>query len=238
MLLAKQFIPLLIAAAINVNAQVDLGTALSFGVLGSSTVTNTGPTTIEGDVGVSPGTAITGFPPGIVTDGTTHAGDAVAAQAQSDALTAYNQAAGQSAGVDLTDQDLGDLRLTPGVYTFASSAQLTGSLTLDAQGNTDSFWIFQIDSTLTTATDSSVILVNGASSCNVFWQVGSSATLGSGTAFSGNILALESITLVSESTVDVVVLFVESIVFFIFHNHIVNYDIIIVFFFHASIIFL
>ena len=170
-------------------------TAASFAVLGGSTVTNTGATTVNGDLGVSPGSAVTGFPPGTVTGGTIHAADAVAAQAQSDVTTAYNSLAGQACTADLTGQDLGGKTLTPGVYCFSSSAQLTGALTLDAQGNAGAVFVFKIGSTLTTASGSSVLMINGGSPCNVFWQVGSSATLGTTTSFLGNILALTSITL-------------------------------------------
>jgi hypothetical protein len=178
-------------------AQVSLGMADSFAVLGGSTVTNTGPSVITGDVGVSPGSAIVGFPPGIVVSGTFHAADALAGQAQVDLTTAYNTAAGLPCSVDLTGQDLGGLTLTPAVYCFATSAQLTGTLTLDFQGNANAVFVFQIGSTLTTASNSSVLIINSGpqSLCNVFWQVGSSATLGTTTTFLGNILALTSITL-------------------------------------------
>ena len=171
-----------------------LGTAASFTVLGGSTVTNVGPTIVTGDLGVSPGTAIIGFPPGAVS-GTIHANDAVAVQAQADATVAYNNLAGQACNTNLTGQDLGGLTLTPGVYCFDTSAQLTGALTLDGLGDPNGIFIFQIGSTLTTASAASVLLINGASSCNVFWQVGSSATLGTTTAFVGSILANASITL-------------------------------------------
>jgi len=180
---------------------VPLGTAEAFAVLGASTVTNTGPSVINGDLGVSPGTAVTGFPPGIV-NGTMHVADAVALQAQTDLTTAYNDAAGRACDVDLTSQDLGGLTLTSGVYCFSSSAQLTGTVTLDAQGDSNAVFIFQIGSTLTTASSSSVSLINSALPCNVFWQIGSSATLGTTTGFIGNIMALASITMTTSATLD------------------------------------
>jgi hypothetical protein len=178
---------------------VPLGTAGSFAVLAGTTVTNTGPTVITGgDVGVSPGTAITGFPPGIVVPPfSIHSADAAALQAQNDLTTAYNAAAGLAPTQNLTGQDLGGLTLTPGVYFFSSSAQLTGTLTLNALNDPNAEFVFQIGSTLTTASNSSVLTINGGSQpgCDVFWQVGSSATLGTGTAFEGHILALTSITM-------------------------------------------
>jgi hypothetical protein len=181
--------------------QTVLSTAQTFAVLAGSTVTNTGATTVGGNVGVDPGLAVTGFPPGLVAGGTIHTGDAVALQAQSDATTAYNTLAGQTLTEDLTGQDLGGKTLTPGVYRFSSSAQLTGALTLDAQGDPKATFVFQIGSTLTTASNASVLVLNGARDCNIFWQVGSSATLGTTTALKGNILALTSITLVTGATV-------------------------------------
>jgi len=179
-----------------------LGTAESFAVLAGATVTNTGPSIITGDLGVSPGSAVTGFPPGVVVGGTIHAGDAVAAQARTDARLAFRNLAGQACPTDLTGQDLGGLTLTAGVYCFDTSAQLTGTLILDAQGDPNAVFIFQIGSTLTTASFSSVMLINGADACNVFFQVGSSATLGTGTDFFGNILALTSITANTGATVE------------------------------------
>jgi hypothetical protein len=178
------------------SAQISLGTAQNFGVLAGSTATNTGATTVNGNVGVSPGTAVTGFPPGVIIGGAIHSNDAVAQQAQNDLTTAYNNIAATPCNVDLTGQDLGGLTLTPGVYCFTSSAQLTGALTLNALGNPNALFLFKIGSTLTTASASSVTVINnGGSSCNkVFWQVGSSATLGTGTSFTGDILALSSIT--------------------------------------------
>lgn len=178
-------------------AQISLGTAQNFGVLGGSAVTNTGATTVNGNVGVSPGSSVTGFPPGVVAGGAIHSNDAVAMQAQSDLTVAYNNIAATPCTVDLTGQNLGGLTLTPGVYCFSTSAQLTGALTLDALGNANALFLFKIGSTLTTASGSSVAVINnGGNSCNkAYWQVGSSATLGTGTSFTGDILALSSITL-------------------------------------------
>ena len=176
-----------------------LGSAASFAVLGGQTVTNTGPTTIFGDLGVSPGSAITGFPPGSVTGGATHAADAVALQAQSDVTTAYN--ALTSEPCTGTNVALSGATLTPGVYCYTSSAQLTGALTLDAQGNAAAVFIFKTVSELTTASNSSVSVINGGTACNVFWQIGSSADLFTNTTFVGNILALTSINLQNGASV-------------------------------------
>jgi type VI secretion system secreted protein VgrG len=143
---------------------------------------------------VSPGAAITGFPPGTVT-GTTHAADAAALQAQNDVVTQYNALASLACTADLTGQDLGGKTLTSGVYCFSSSAQLTGALTLNAQGNANATFVFKTGSTLTTASASSVSMINGGNPCGVAWQIGSSATLGTTTSFMGNLIALSSITL-------------------------------------------
>jgi len=194
---------LLLVAALTSSAQaatVGLGTAGSFSVLGGSTVTNTGPSVLNGDLGLSPGTAITGFPPGTV-HGTIHANDAVAQQAQTDLTTAYNDAAGRSSTATVTG-DLAGRTLRPGVYTSASSLGLSGDLTLDAQGDPNAVFIFQAGSTLTTSSGSRVLLTGGAQACNVFWQVGSSATIGTATAFTGNILALTSISLTTGATLN------------------------------------
>lgn len=182
---------------------LNLGTSGSFAILGGSGVTNTGATDIWGNVGVWNGTStsITGFPLGSIS-GNIDAGDSVAMQAQTDLATAYNTAAGESCSGSnvLNGQDLGALNLVAGVYCFDSSAQLTGSLTLDAQGDPNAVFIFQIGSTLTTASDSSVLFANNLRA-NLFWQVGSSATLGTGTVFAGNILALKSITLTTGASI-------------------------------------
>ena len=182
-------------------SDVNLGTAGSYAVLAGSTVTNTGSSVLTGDLGVSPGTAVTGFPPGIIIGGTLQAGDAAAAQAQLDLTTGYNAAAGLARTGTLTGQNLGGMTLTPGVYFFASSAQLTGQLTLNNLGNPNALFVFQIGTTLTTASNSSVIFSSSLADSNVFWQVGSSATLGTTTAFQGNILALTSITLDTGATI-------------------------------------
>src|SRR5512132_1067937 len=200
LLLLAVAVALALAGNARAATAVPLGTAEPFAVLAGSTVTNTGPTVVNGDLGLSPGTAVTGFPPGTV-NGSQHVTDAVAAQAQTDLTTAYNNAAAQ-APTGTVSADLGGPRLAPGVYRSASSLGLTGALTLDAQGDANAVFIFQAGSTLTTASASSVNLVNGAQACNVFWQVGSSATLGTASSFRGSILALTSITATTGATVD------------------------------------
>ncbi|MFJ2174053.1 ice-binding family protein [Streptomyces sp. NPDC087851] len=179
---------------------VPLGTATSFAVLAGESVTNTGPSVITGDLGVSPGTAISGFPPGLV-NGVQHSADAVALQAKSDLVAAYNNAAGQATDGALPP-DAGGLTLVPGVYTSSSTLGLTGTLTLDAKGDPNAVWVFQVGSGLTTASASRVLLINGASPCNVYWQIGSSATLGTGTTFVGTIMALTSITVTTNASIE------------------------------------
>ncbi len=199
--------PLLLASALAAattgpaaaaQAPIDLGTAAAFAVLAGTTVTNAGTSTISGDVGVSPGTSITGFPPGTVSNGTVPAGNSAAAQAA--LTTAYGNAAGQGPATP-EPADLSGLTLGPGVYS-GGSIGLTGTLTLDGQGNPDAVFIFQAASSLITGPSSQIVLTGQASACNVFWQVTSSATLGSGSVFDGTILALTSITAGTGATVD------------------------------------
>jgi hypothetical protein len=189
-------VPMLVLSAFanSDNSAVNLGTAGSYAVLAGSTVTNTGSSVLTGNLGVSAGCAVTGFPPGRVS-GTINACNSRAAQAQRDLTTAYNIAMGLARTATLTGKNLGGMTLTPGVYFFASSAQLTGTLTLNNLGNPNALFVFQIGSTLTTASNSSVVFSNSLADPNVYWQVGSSATLGTTTSFQGNILALTSITL-------------------------------------------
>jgi hypothetical protein len=185
-------------SAIAAPATVGLGTAASFSVLGGSTVTNTGPTTMFGDLGLSPGSSVTGAPHVL---GATHVDDAVAIGAKNSLTTAYDDAASRptngSAGTDLAGQTF-----TPGVRNASSSLLLSsGSVTLDAQGDPNAVFIFQIGSTLITGSNTSVSLINGAQACNVFWQVGSSATLGTGTRFVGTVMASATITANTAATI-------------------------------------
>ena len=186
------------SSALAAAASVGLGTAAPFSVLAGSTVTNTGPTTMFGNLGLSPGSSVTGAPHVL---GETHVDDAVAIGAKNALTTAYNEAAGRpssgSAGTDLAGQEF-----LPGVRSASSSLLLSsGSVTLNAQGNPNAVFIFQIGSTLITGSGTSVSLVNGAQACNVFWQVGSSATLGTGTSFVGTVMASASITANTGATI-------------------------------------
>jgi hypothetical protein len=191
------------APAAALAAPVNLATAGPFVALAGTTVTNTGPSVLNGDVGVAPGTALTGFGFPAVVNGATHANDGVASQAQSDLTNAYNVAAGQPVAPadDLSGTNLGSRKLGPGAYRYTSEALLTGALTLDAEGDPNAQFVFEIGSALTTASASSIVLVNGASPCNVYWQVGSSASLGTTTAFEGNLMALTSISLKNGASV-------------------------------------
>ena len=184
-------------------APVALGAAGRFAVLAGSTVTNTALlTTVNGDLGASPGTAVTGFPPGVV-NGTIHKGDPVAAQAKLDLTKAYNDAAGRSVGRVSVAGNLGGMTLLPGLYKSTSSLAISsGDLTLDAQGDANAVFIFRMASTLTTTAGRRVILSGGAKASKIYWQVGSSATLGSTSVFKGNILAAISITLKTGATLE------------------------------------
>jgi len=179
---------------------VPLGTAEPFVVLAGAGITNTGPTTLNGDIGTFPTRSITGKAT-LTVNGSIHAADAVARIAKDDLREAYNTAAGEQPPEPIAG-DLGGQKLTSGVYKSASSIGLTGTLTLDAQGDPNSVFVFQAGTTLTTASASRVLLVNGAQACNVYWQIGSSATLGTNSTFIGTILALQSITLTTGATVD------------------------------------
>jgi Ice-binding-like len=186
------------SSALGATATVGLGKAASFSVLGGSTVTNTGPTTMFGDLGLAPGSSVTGAPHVL---GQTHIDDAVATEAKNALTGAYNEAASRpttgSAGTDLAGQTF-----SPGVRTASSSLLLSsGSVTLNAEGNPNAVFIFQIPTTLITGSNTTVSLINGAQACNVFWQVGSSATLGTGTHFVGTIMAAESITANTDATI-------------------------------------
>ena len=182
-----------------------LGSAQSFAILGAETVTNTGPTRLYGDLGVFAGTAITGFlgtvendGPGVVTGGVVHQTDAVAQQAKADAFTAYSVLAAQTPNLILSastyDLDLHVGSFTAGVYKIGSAANWEGTITLDAQGYDNQSFVFQIGSTLITGSNAVVNVINGNGTTGVYWQVGSSATLGTDTMFAGNILALASIS--------------------------------------------
>jgi Ice-binding-like len=190
----------LVSGAAAAATAVPLGTADSFAVLAGSGITNTGPTTVNGDLGTYPTTTITGTGSLTVT-GSNHAGDAVTQSAKNDLVSAYNTAAGEGPTSPIV-ADLAGQTLTSGVYNSASSIGLTGALTLDAGGNPNAVFVFQAGSTLTTGSASQVNLINGAQSCNVFWQIGSSATLGTGSTFRGTILALTSITVTTGVTID------------------------------------
>ena len=169
--------------------------------MGSSTVTNAGPTTVIGNLALSPGVSVTGFPPGTVEGGAIHINDALATQAHADASTAYGQLVSETLTTDLSGQNLGGMTLMPGVYHFASAAQLTGTLTLDTGGDPNAAFHFQIGTTLTTDPASHITLING-NTVNIFWQVGTSATIGVNSVVYGNVLADQSITVNSGATIN------------------------------------
>jgi len=193
-------VPLVLASSAAAATAVPLASAGSFAVLAGAGITNTGPTTVSGDIGTFPTTSISGAG-SLTINGTNHAGDAVTQQAKNDLVTAYDNAAGQGPTIPVA-ADLAGLTLTPGVYNSSSSLGLTGALTLNGGGDPNAVFVFQAGSSLTTSSGSTVNLINGAQSCNVFWQVGSSATLGTGSTFRGTVIAMTSITVTTGSTVD------------------------------------
>lgn len=180
--------------AVLTEAQISLGSAGAFGLVANTAITTTGKTVIRGEVAIWPNglSSITGFPPGV--SGTQYGADATAETAHDDAQTVYNNLVALTPTMDLTGKDLGGMTLESGVYSFSSSGGLTGTLTLDAQGDANALFVFQCGSTLTTAASAQVVIINSGKACNVYWQVGSSATLGTGTNFIGNVLAFTSIT--------------------------------------------
>ncbi len=184
-------------------AMVSLATSASIAILAGSAITSTGATNITGDIGLSPGTSIGGFPPGILT-GTQHINDNIATQAKLDLTAAYNDAAGRTATDIVTlSGNIGGLTLTSGLYKSTSSLAISsGDLTFDAKGNANAVFIIQIASTLTTTSGRKVILSGGALASNIFWQVGSSATFGTTSVLKGTIMAMQSITFNTGATLD------------------------------------
>ena len=183
------------------DALVNLRTARSFAILAGSTVTSTGRSEITGDVGIFPGSAITGFPPGII-HGTLHVAGPVAQQAEQDLKAAYNDAAGQAHNPVTVSGNLGGQTLRPNLYKSTSSLAISsGDLTLDGRGNPNAVFVFVMGSSFTMTTGRQIIMTNGAAVRNVFWAVGSSATLGTKCRFSGNLLAHQSISLGTGSVV-------------------------------------
>ena len=201
---ATSLLPRVDPVAAGIVPTVQMGTAANYSVLAATTVTNTNMSVLSGSVGLSPGSSVVGFPPAIVLPpATIEAASAATLQAQVDLTTAYLDAAGRGVEFTQTNPDLVGQLLVPGVYAASAKAplELSGQLVLDGQGDPTAVFVFQTDSTLITSSASAIALINGASECNVFWQVGSSATLGSGSLFVGNILALTSITVASSAVV-------------------------------------
>lgn len=195
--------PIVVPLQTTVQATVPMAGAASLAILAGSSITNIGATTITGDMGLSPGTSVGGFPPGILV-GTLHINDAIATQAKLDLTAAYNDAAGRTATDIVTlSGNLGGLTLTPGLYKSTSSLAISsGDLTFDAKGNVNAVFIIQIASTLTTTSGRKVILSGGAQASNIFWQVGSSATFGTTSVFKGTVMAMQSITFNTGATLD------------------------------------
>lgn len=189
-----------LSAAVSAQSIPDLGQAAQFAVLAGSTVTNTGSSVVTGELGVSPGTAITGFPPGVVSLGQIRSNDAVAAQAVADLLVAYNNLAGQAVTTEQAAALGMGMVLIPGVYHFSDAADITGELVLDAQGSSAAVFVFQVEEAMTVNSNAAIKLINGAVASNVFWQVGTSATLGTNSAFYGSILAGAGVTMTTGAT--------------------------------------
>jgi Ice-binding-like/Putative Ig domain len=206
-MLLKKLSALLVSVTLAVGLQaagqlpVALGSAATYSVLAGSTVTNTGFTAENGNIGVSPGSAVTGFPPGSVVNGAIHRADGSSALAQTDLTAAYLDAMNRPTPIVIAG-DLGGQTLAPGLYKSSTSIGITGILKLDGQGNVNSVFIFQIGSTLTTASTSQIVLIGGAQAANIFWQLGSSATLGTNSIFHGTIMAQDSITLTTGVALD------------------------------------
>jgi hypothetical protein len=195
--------PIVIPVQTTVQANVALASASTFAILAGSAITSTGATTVNGDLGLSPGSSVGGFPPGVLV-GTQHVNDPIANQAKLDLTAAYNDAAGRTCTDIVTlSGNIGGLTLTPGLYKSTSSLAISsGDLTFDAKGNANAVFIIQIASTLTTTSGRKVILSGGASASNIYWQVGSSATFGTTSVFKGTVMAMQSITFDTGATLD------------------------------------
>ncbi len=195
--------PIIIPVQTTVQATVPVAGASGLALLAGSGITNTGATNVTGDIGLSPGTSVGGFPPGILV-GTLHINDAIATQAKLDLTTAYNDAAGRTCTDIVTlSGNIGGLTLTPGLYKSTSSLAISsGDVTFDAKGNANAVFIIQIASSLTTTSGRQVFLKGGALASNIFWQVGSSATFGTTSVFKGTVMAMQSITFDTGATLD------------------------------------